>query len=69
MIKFGDWLAEFKDVDRPIGDLANNMINENAIDTFNKVTSVEELPFNLTGEVLTVAIQAFEYYLIDTSVQ
>ncbi|ARN63748.1 hypothetical protein BMS97_05980 [Leuconostoc mesenteroides subsp. mesenteroides] len=69
MIKFGDWLAEFKDVDRPIGDLANNMINENAIDTFNKVTSVEELPFNLTGEVLTIAIQAFEYYLIDTSVQ
>jgi hypothetical protein len=45
------------------------MISENAIDTFNKVTSVDELPSNLTGEVLTVAIQAFEYYLIDTSVQ
>lgn len=69
MIKFGDWLAEFKNVDRPIGDLANDMITENAIETFNKVTSVDELPSNLTGEVLNVAIQAFEYYLIDTSVQ
>lgn len=69
MIKFGDWLAEFKGIDRPIGDLANDMISENDIDIFNKVTSVDELPSNLSGRVLTVAIQAFEYYLIDTSVQ
>lgn len=65
MLKFGDWLSEFKDVDRPIGDLANDMISQNDVDTFNKVTSVEDLPSHLSNTARVVAAQAFNYYLID----
>ena len=65
MLKFGDWLSTFKDVDRPIGDLANDMISQNDIDTFNKVTSVEDLPSFLPHTARNVAIQAFNYYLVD----
>lgn len=69
MIKFGDWLSAFKGVDRPIGDLANDMISENDIDVFNAVNSVQELPHFQSQKVQTVAIQAFNYYLVDVSEQ
>lgn len=69
MIKFGDWLSAFKDVDRPIGDLANDMLSENDTDLFNRVNSVEELPFFSSQTVHTVAINAFNYYLVDVSEQ
>lgn len=67
MMKFGDWLSEFKDVDRPIGDLANDMIATNDVGVFNRITTVKELPSILSGEPLTIAIEAFNYYLVDTS--
>lgn len=69
MIKFGDWLSAFKGVDRPIGDLANDMLSENDTDLFNQVNSVEELPFFSSQTVHNVAINAFNYYLVDVSGQ
>ena len=46
-IKFGDWLEKFKDVDRPIGDLAKDMLRADDVEKFNRFKTVEDIPHEL----------------------
>lgn len=65
-IKFGDWLRDFKDVDRPIGDLATDMIRADDVEKFNNFTKVEDIPKELDYKVYVVAVETFNYYLVDS---
>ncbi|MCS8595300.1 hypothetical protein [Leuconostoc citreum] len=65
-IKFGDWLEKFKDVDRPIGDLAKDMLRADDVEKFNRFKTVEDIPHELPYKVYEVAVEVFEYYLVDS---
>lgn len=65
-VKFGDWLTEFKDVDRPIGDLAQDMLRADDLERFNRFERVEDIPYGWNYRVYEVAVEVFEYYLVDT---
>lgn len=65
-IKFGDWLKAFKDVDRPIGDLATDMLRANDVERFNNFSKVEDIPKEWVYEIYVVAVETFNYYLVDS---
>lgn len=68
-MKFGTWLTYFKDVDLPIGDLAKDMISANDLEKFNSITSIDNIPFSLSGPALETIINAFNYYSAEFSEQ
>lgn len=65
-VKFGNWLKEFKSVDRPIGDLAKDMLRADDVEKFNRFKTVEDIPHELPYKVYEVAVEVFEYYLVDS---
>ncbi|MGO2708828.1 MAG: hypothetical protein ACTIAH_06700 [Leuconostoc mesenteroides] len=65
-VKFGNWLKEFKSVDRPIGNLAKDMLRADDVEKFNRFKTVEDIPHELPYKVYEVAVEVFEYYLIDS---
>ncbi|WP_273721368.1 hypothetical protein [Leuconostoc mesenteroides] len=65
-VKFGNWLKEFKSVDRPIGDLAKEMLRADDVEKFNRFKTVEDIPHELPYKVYEVAVEVFEYYLVDS---
>ncbi|WP_349533684.1 hypothetical protein [Leuconostoc citreum] len=65
-IKFGDWLEKFKDVDRPIGDLAKDMLKTDDVGKFNNFSNIADIPRKWQFRVYDVAVEAFEYYLVDS---
>lgn len=65
-VKFGNWLKEFKSVDRPIGNLAKDMLRADDVEKFNRFKTVEDIPHELPYKVYEVAVEVFEYYLVDS---
>lgn len=65
-IKFGDWLKEFKNVDRPIGDLARTMISTDGLEKYNSFANVADIPKEWSYRMYDTAVEVFEYYLVDS---
>jgi len=67
---FKEWISYFKDVDRPIGDLASDIARDKEFPTENTKGTIRnylsnKMSFSASDKVLEAFDNAWSYYLKD----